>query len=82
MHLSPCCFVREAFIKITNTDFGKARKRVMTLRQSVACVHARAGADDQSTCAEIGDFHYLTLPAKFTIWRANYILLLELYTEK
>lgn len=27
------------------------------------------------------DFNYLTLPAKFTIFRAEYILLLELYTQ-
>lgn len=33
--LFPCYFVRGAFIKITNIDFGKAMKRVMTLRQSV-----------------------------------------------
>lgn len=57
-------------------------KRVMTLRRSAALVRARAGGDDQSTRAEIGDFNYLTLPAKFTICRANYILLLELYTQK
>lgn len=80
--LFPCYFVRGAFIKITNIDFGKAMKRVMTLRRSVARVRARAGGDDQSTRAEIGDFNYLTLPAKFTICRANYILLLELYTQK
>ncbi len=80
--LFPCYFVRGAFIKTTNIDFGKAMKRVMTLRQSAALVRARAGGDDQSTRAEIGDFNYLTLPAKFTICRANYILLLELYTHK
>ncbi len=80
--LFPCYFVRGAFIKTTNIDFGKAMKRVMTLRQSAALVRARARGDDQSTCAEIGDFNYLTLPAKFTICRANYILLLELYTHK
>ncbi len=72
-------FVQGAFIKITNIDFGKAMKRVMTLRRSVC---ARARGDDQSTRAEIGDLNYLTLPAKFTICSANYILLLELYTQK
>lgn len=39
MCLFPCYFVRGALIKITNIDFGKAMKRVMTLRQSmVVCV--------------------------------------------
>lgn len=50
----PFYFVRGAFIKITNIDFGKAMKRVMTLRQSVERVRAWAGGDDQSTCSEIG----------------------------
>ncbi len=69
--LFPCYFVRGAFIKTTNIDFGKAMKRVMTLRPSAALVRARARGDDQSTRAEIGDFNYLTLPAKFTICRTT-----------
>lgn len=53
--LFPCYLVRGAFIKITNIDFGKAMKRVMTLRPRVEHVRAQAGGDHQSTRTKMGN---------------------------
>lgn len=85
--LFPGYFVRRAFIKITNIDFGRAMKSVMTLsheRGARACpgrgwrsVNTEGDGTQSLWILIISSFLQ-----SFTICRANYILLPELYTHR
>lgn len=83
----PGYFVRRAFIKITNIDFGRAMKSVMTLSRRCGA-RARPGRRWRSVNTEGDGTQSLwiliisSFLQSFTICRANYILLPELYTQK